>query len=150
MPASIFPGPWRIPGAFSRVQPGGPQGVGERRVVEEVTDRRVLVPALRVLTGAEAVVRMLEAYKVTEFREQTQTGGGSGNPFCDIFGQAFNEILGSSGYDPTSGVFKKLKIDRWYVRGIGLVREEVVDADNANTVFSVKTLISCSGLPDCP
>lgn len=53
MPASIFPGVWRIPGAYSRVQPGGPQGVGERRVRALLTGVRLSAGTVAALTPVQ-------------------------------------------------------------------------------------------------
>lgn len=49
MAANIFPGVWLIPGTWTRVQPGGPQGVGARR-------HRALLSGVRLSSGTVAAL----------------------------------------------------------------------------------------------
>lgn len=96
-----------------------------------------------------AALGTVDAFTTVTLLDQSQTTSGVTNPFCDIFDEAFGTLFGGAGFDP-DGSYDKLKIERWYVRGVGLVRERVSQATPPGAELSTRTLTSCSGLPGCP
>lgn len=87
------------------------------------------------------------AVKVIEtYTEEKQASGGIMDAFFGIFDSMFGALFGySSGATSIDA-----EATRWYVRGIGLVKEEVIDVAGGGTTISVKELRNCSGLPGCP
>jgi hypothetical protein len=84
---------------------------------------------------------------IVVYTEEKQDSGGGGlmDLFFAPFEALFQAILGFS--EGTASV--TAQSDRWYVRGIGLVKEVTFDTNTGDTISS-KSLRSCSGLPDCP
>lgn len=138
---------WTVDSAY-RVKYTVSQTCGQKTATRTVKATNAASGMERITTQATGPV---DAWHVTTFLEQTQVEDASfPNPLC-IISQAFLEdFFGVGTFDPSTGAFKKQKIDRWYVRGLGLVKEKVVDADAQNAIFSEKTLTKCSGLPGCP
>jgi hypothetical protein len=73
------------------------------------------------------------------------SGGGLLDAFFSIFDQMFGALF---GFDE-GGASVTAQADRWYVRGIGLVKEETIDFTDGSLIVR-KELRECSGLPDCP
>ncbi len=99
----------------------------------------------------------VDAYKVNVILDQTQQVTGRDGAFqCQIAGTffgaflaPFQDLFGVFGYDAESGGFVTASIDRWYVRGVGLVKEDAVDYLTTAPLYN-KVLTRCSGLPECP
>jgi hypothetical protein len=93
----------------------------------------------------------VDAYKINVVLDQTQVVNKS---FCQqfnifaLFTQAFAQAFGGVAQSEDGG-FVTASIDRWYVRGVGLVKEVAVDYTTHAELYS-KTLTDCSGLPECP
>lgn len=104
-----------------------------------------------------ADVGVTDAYKLNVILEQEQQITGRDGGFqCQLIGDlygplfdAFGAAFGFLGFDASTGGFVTASIDRWYVRGVGLVKEVGVDYLSRADLYS-KELSSCSGLPDCP
>lgn len=99
----------------------------------------------------------VEAVRVNVQLEQrqgeiTRDGGFQcliGGLYADVFSQAFGQAFGSLfGFDASTGTFVTASIDRWYVRGVGLVRETAVDFVTRELLYE-KELRACSNLPGC-
>ncbi|MCB9665399.1 MAG: hypothetical protein H6732_14905 [Alphaproteobacteria bacterium] len=136
---------WNVDSTYKVKYPGG-VGCGLKTANRSIKAQYAASGFERITTQATGPI---DAWHVTAFLEQTQVDEGSFNPLC-LFASVFLEAFGVGTIDPNTGAFKKQKIDRWYVRGLGLVKEKVIDADDANSTFSEKTLTKCSGLPGCP
>lgn len=100
----------------------------------------------------------VDAYRLNVVLEQSISVASDPNPICNIFGSTFGavfaELFGSlfGNVDSDTGEFAKASFDRWYVRGVGLVKEEAYDISIPSQPVSLydKELTQCGGLPSCP
>lgn len=79
------------------------------------------------------------------YAEEKIENGGLFEAFFGIFDDLFGALF---GFDQGSATINA-QADRWYVRGIGLVKEETIDSNDGSLIVR-KELRSCSGLPGCP
>lgn len=81
--------------------------------------------------------------------QYTETKTGSGGGFLDAFFSIFESLFAAMfGFTDGSSTVTA-QSDRWYVRGIGLVKEETINFNDGSNIVT-KSLKGCSGLPSCP
>lgn len=141
-PAWSYDDSYRLQVPFVSIFPFCPNKAQVRRDVE----------AQYVGQGFERIpvagVGATDAYHITVLLDQTQTLPNV-NPVCGLFNEAFAPLFGIFGFNSDDGSFITAQIDRWYVRGVGLVKEDATDYTTGANLYS-KELTSCSGLPECP
>ena len=77
-------------------------------------------------------------------------GGGFSGLFQDLFSDVFSSLFVDLFGVETSGGATEAYRETWYVRGIGVVKQEIKDGDG--NVLQTRTLQSCTDLPhaSCP
>ncbi|MCB9664514.1 MAG: hypothetical protein H6732_10385 [Alphaproteobacteria bacterium] len=70
--------------------------------------------------------------------------------FGDLFGDVFGEIFGTSAEAIGPDIARRTQVDRWYVEGVGLVRESTLDLQEVPTEVRRIELTDCTVLPGCP
>ena len=83
-------------------------------------------------------------HMVVSYTDEKVSAGGFLDQFFGIFDALFGSLFGFSNGATTVTV----ESHRWYVRGIGLVKESTTDVTGAP--ISTHELARCSGLPACP
>lgn len=81
---------------------------------------------------------------VVSYTEEKASAGGLMDAFFGVFDALFASVFGFANGETSVTV----ESHRWYVRGIGLVKESTVDI--AGAAISEHELTRCSGLPGCP
>ncbi|HMV66946.1 MAG TPA: hypothetical protein PKA64_08860 [Myxococcota bacterium] len=79
------------------------------------------------------------------YTEEKVDSGGVFEQLFGVFDSLFGALLGFSGGQSVV----QAQSDRWYVLGIGLVKEETIDSVSGQLIVR-KELKTCSGLPECP
>lgn len=79
------------------------------------------------------------------YTEEKLDAGGVFDQLFGVFDSLFGALLGFSG----GATVVQAQSDRWYVLGIGLVKEETIDSVSGALIVR-KELRNCSGLPECP
>lgn len=90
----------------------------------------------------------VEAYHVNYVYTMAQKNTSGG--FFDIFNQLFAPLTSLFGFQGND-LSVSAVADQWYVRGVGLVKEEVYRYPaTTQELIREKNLTQCSGLPLCP
>lgn len=103
-----------------------------------------------VFTFTEDVSRITEVVDTEPGSGCPGGGGGFSGLFQDLFSDVFSSLFVDLFGVETSGGATEAYRETWYVRGIGMVKQEVKDGDG--NVLQTRTLQSCTDLPhaSCP
>ncbi|MCB9665316.1 MAG: hypothetical protein H6732_14490 [Alphaproteobacteria bacterium] len=126
--------------------PGGP-GCGIRSATRVIQSQHAGLGWEQVTTPGTGTI---DAWHLSLLVDQTFAEDASfPNPLCLVSATFYEDFFGVGTYNPADGGFVRLKSDQWWVPGLGMVKEVVVDADASSTVLEERVLTSCTGLPGC-